>query len=386
VPPRARLHVTRATVLPTIVALFVTAILVAGEEPALASHVGCGETITTDTTLDNDLIDCPSNGVVIGADDITLDLNGHVIDGDSTEFSDCQDDEFCDIGVLDIDHDGVTVRDGSTRGFAVGVLVGSARDNRVLSISARQNAFFGAVISESSRSVVRNCSLSNNVPPEGDGIGLFAADHIRVRRNSIRRNAGPGIHVAAGSTDDLIKGNVLSRNGPSLLIEASNNAVRDNDIIGGAGIIVDPPGNRSSIIGNRVSNATDSIAVEKGHGNLVARNVVIEARGNGIRLGLDRPAIGGADNIVRGNLVRRSQEDGFRVDAEDSHSLLRRNIAVGSGDDGFDVESGSAKLTGNRAVRNGDLGIEAVQGVVDGVGNRAAHNGDRRQCKSIVCR
>ena len=386
-PLRARPHAGPATLpaLATIVALAAALVLVAGSGPAFASPISCGDTITADTTLETDLIDCPSNGVVIGADDITLDLNGHVIDGDGTEFADCGKREFCDVGILDIDHDGVTVRDGSARGFSYGVFVGSAHGSRLLSISAKRNIFFGVVIGRSSRALVRNCSLSNNVPPQGDGLGLFAADHIRVRRNSIRRNAGPGIHVAAGSSDGLIKGNVLSRNGPSLLIEASRISVRDNDVIGGAGIIVDPPGNRNSIIGNRVSRATDSISVEKGRGNLIARNVVIGARGNGIRLGLDRPPIGGAGNIVRGNLVRGSREDGFRVDAEDGHSLLRRNIAVAAGDDGFDVESPTAKLTGNRAVRNADLGIEAVNGVVDGGANRAAHNGARRQCKNIAC-
>ena len=56
-------------------------------------------------------------------------------------------------------------------------------------------------------------------------------------------------------------------------------------------------------------------------------------------------------------------------DEKDDHSLLKRNVAIGAGDDGFDVQSRSTKLTGNRAVRNGDLGIEAVRGVIDGGGN-----------------
>ena len=46
--------------------------------------MNCGDTITADTMLDGDLIDCPNHGIVIGADDITLDLNGHRIDGDGT--------------------------------------------------------------------------------------------------------------------------------------------------------------------------------------------------------------------------------------------------------------------------------------------------------------
>src|SRR5919107_5165477 len=62
--------------------------------------VECGDTITTDTTLDRDLSDCPSNGIVIGADDITLDLNGHTISGDGQPVRDCPRRQPCDIGVF----------------------------------------------------------------------------------------------------------------------------------------------------------------------------------------------------------------------------------------------------------------------------------------------
>jgi len=65
-----------------VLALVVAGFTVVGGGQALASHVGCGDTITTDTTLDSDLVNCPNNGIVIGANNITLDLNGHTIDGD----------------------------------------------------------------------------------------------------------------------------------------------------------------------------------------------------------------------------------------------------------------------------------------------------------------
>jgi hypothetical protein len=69
----------------------------------------------------------------------------------------------------------------------------------------------------------------------------------------------------------------------------------------------------------------------------------------------------------------------------DNHSLLKRNVATGAGDDGFDVNNSSAKLTRNQAAGNRDLGIEAVGGVIDGGGNKASGNGDQRQCTNIVC-
>jgi parallel beta-helix repeat protein len=355
-----------------------------GAGQAQASHVACGDTITADTTLDSDLIDCPNNGIVIGADDITLNLNGHLVDGDGNEAAGCDPgQELCDFGVANDGHDRVTVRDGSVREFGTGVLVGGARKNRVVNISSTEHIFFGVVVGGSTRSVIRRSSLSRNIAPEGDGIGVFGSDRIRIVRNKIRRNPGPGIHVF-DSNKNLIKRNVFSHNRPAISMEnADRNEVQRNRVVRGGGIIVGP-GNRNAIARNRVSRALDSISIDKGRGNRVVGNVVGRAREVGIRLGF--PGFGGANNVVRGNLVRRSRGDGLFVSDKDNHSLLKRNIARRNRDDGLDVESHSAKLTRNRAVRNADLGIEAVRGVIDGGGNRARHNGDSRQCTHISCR
>jgi parallel beta-helix repeat protein len=240
------------------------------------------------------------------------------------------------------------------------------------------------VVGGSSRSVIRRSSLSRNIAPEGDGIGVFGSDRIRIVHNKIRRNPGPGIHLF-DSSKNLIKKNVFSRNGPAILMEeADRNEVQRNRVTRGGGILV-APGNRNVIARNHVSRALDSIAVEGGRGNLVVGNVVGRARGTGIRLGVPPDVFGGDDTVVRRNLVKRSGDDGFLVAEKDDHSVLKRNIARRNGDDGFDVESDSATLTRNRAVRNGDLGIEAVAGVTDGGGNKAHGNGDPAQCSNIVC-
>ena len=90
--------------------------------------------------------------------------------------------------------------------------------------------------------------------------------------------------------------------------------------------------------------------------------------------------------IQRNNLVKDSRKDGFLVGRKGRDNALKGNVAKRSGDDGFDIESRSTKLTSNLAVRNNDLGIEAVPGVIDGGGNEASGNGDLRQCINIVCR
>jgi parallel beta-helix repeat protein len=368
----------------TVVAFAATGSLALGVGTSPASHVGCGDTITADTTLDSDLTGCPSNGIVIGADDITLDMNGHTIAGDGEPVTRCRRDEICDVGVVNDGHDGVTVTDGSVHGFASGVVIGQVRNNRVLNVSSSRNRFFGFVIAESSRSVVRNSSGNDNPVPDGDGIGIFASRGLRIVGNSFRRNA-LGMHVE-DSSDILIARNRFARNQDvGILMEANRNQVRGNRCARNTQCMVVAPGNRNVVAGNRSLRDNGGIAIEKGRGNLVARNVVLHARSDGIRLGIHEPPIGGAANVVRGNLVRGAR-NGFLVTKNDRHSVLRRNTAVGAADDGFDVESSSAKLKANRALRNADLGIAAVPGVLDAGGNIARNNGDARQCTHILCR
>ena len=100
-----------------VVLVVVGCCLAVGAGPAFANHVTCGDIITSDTTLDSDLVNCPSNGIVIGADDVTLDLNGHTIDGDGELREDCPEDEICDDGVVALDHARVTIQGGSLQEF-----------------------------------------------------------------------------------------------------------------------------------------------------------------------------------------------------------------------------------------------------------------------------
>jgi large repetitive protein len=385
---KLRVDAARATVvaLAGILAFALVALAsLGGAEAARQQQVNCGDTITADTTLDSDLLDCPNNGIVIGADDITLDLNGHTIDGDGEEFEQCGARAFCDAGVLNDGHNGVTVRDGSVREFAGGVFLFSARHNRVLDISSKRNTFFGFVANESAQSVIRDSSGNHNIPPEGDGLGLFGSHDFRIVDNTFRNNPGPGLHVD-DSPHSLIEENLFSQNRPAILLEADRNRVRRNRFDrNGAGVLVS--GRRNIVERNRLNRDGAGIAIEKGRRNLVARNVVIEPRARGISLGLDfadGTSIGGVDNIVRRNEVRGSGGDGFLVNAG-GNNLLKRNVAKGAKEDGFDVESRSTKLTKNRARRNADLGIDAVRGVIDGGGNRARGNGDRRQCVNVKC-
>jgi parallel beta-helix repeat protein len=371
-----------------IVALSVAGTMALGGGRALASAVSCGDTITADTRLESDLIDCPNNGIVIGADGVTLDLNGHLIDGDGTPFAVCPKKKFCDLGVVNVGHDGVTVMHGAVREFDVGTVVGNARHNRVLGISSSSNRFGGIAVFDSEKSLVRNSSGSGSTTHHAGGIFLSGSHQVRILHNSFRHNRESGIHIAS-STHNLIEGNRLSHNKEVgiVLEHAERNRVRGNRIVrdGLFGIYV-APGNRNVIARNRVAHLRRvrgrAIEVDGGNRNLIVRNSIRDTAGSAITLGYD--VIVG--NVVRRNRIRQAGEDGVQIEETAKRTQVTDNLVIASGGDGYDVKNPTTTLTANRALRNAQLGIEAVAGVIDGGGNVASHNGDPRQCTHISCR
>src|SRR3989338_10998076 len=82
---------------------------------SVVSAVGCGDTITEDTVLTEDLLNCSGNGIIIGADNITLDCNGHRIDGNG---------DFNGISVSN-NVNGVTIKNCNIQEFGYGIYLGS---------------------------------------------------------------------------------------------------------------------------------------------------------------------------------------------------------------------------------------------------------------------
>jgi len=380
-----------------VLALVVAGFTALGSGQALASHVSCGDTITADTTLDSDLVTCPNNGIVIGADNITLDLNGHSINGDGKLIEDCA--EICDTGVVNDGHRRVTIQGGSVREFAVGIFVGGASSNRLLHLSASRNQFVGLLILESRDTQVEQNSASDNGPTtNANGIVLFASHHNQIEHNTVSRNGHQGIFIGESDHNRIVRNLVADNPVAGIAMEADNqnevsrNRVRRN----GDGIIV--IGDRNTITRNHVTDAVGcpedgeigcgfGISLEGGSHNLVAGNNVARARRDDIRLDAFEGTTSG--NVVRANVVRAAGVDGIVIDVGHVspvlNTLLERNIAIGAGDDGIDVDSAATTLTRNIAVHNGDLGIEAVPGVTDGGGNHAAGNGNPAQCTNIDC-
>jgi parallel beta-helix repeat protein len=242
--------------------------------PTLASHVACGDVVTQDTRLDSDLIDCPGDGIVVGARDITLDLNGHVVDGvgNFSSFGILNGRDFVDQGF-----DGVVVEDGTVREFGVGIDLRYVGDNRVRRTALVANRL-GLVLTgfddgnliehnvaqdngggiELSDSFGRTLISKNTALDNGWGIRLLEAGNTRVENNRALRNRLGGIGVDEGTASpNLVEHNVANDNGGDGIdvgeenVVARNTANRNADLGIDAEVgVIDGGGNRARDNGN----------------------------------------------------------------------------------------------------------------------------------------
>jgi hypothetical protein len=361
------------------------------------ASLSCGATITVNTTLHRDLLNCPSNGLIFGADGITLDLNGHVIDGNARLVASCPRDEFCDMGVVVAGRHDVTVKNGAVRDFFFGVLVVGSHRSDVVRLSLRRHFFSGLLVADSSQvNVVGNAIHGNGLTTDQAGMDVFTSDRIQIRRNSFTSNGDIGLFALEGTDHSVIAGNTFADNPEAGMLVggvgttvAFNRLIRNGDGIG-------MTGNGSVISHNLVMQAFgcgdpsdllcgSGISFDTGRNARVVGNTIVNSRVEGIRFGFGGAKGPLTSGVVAGNVIRRAGTDAIRVDASSVRTRVVGNLAVRSGDDGIDIESRTTTLVANRAFRNGDLGIEAVAGVTDGGRNRASGNGNPAQCINVVC-
>ena len=377
------------------VAVGVAGVLAVGPGSANASQVSCGQTIKSDTKLSNDLVDCPDNGIIIGRDGITLDLNGHTVDGNDELVEKCPRRQICDAGILNDAHAGVTVRGGSVQQFGLGIFVIDAKHARVDRIHSSANQFNGVLFVASTRSqLVNSTVVRNGLETDFPGIAVVAGStRLRIAGNKSAGNADLGLWLVDGSSRNRIVGNDF-RNNPEagMIVEGNGNEIVRNHVSqNGDGIILSGTGN--AVVGNMIARSRgfgacacgNGISLEDGHHNLITRNRIRGATATGIRLKTFAGPQNLTDNRVRHNSVRDVAGRGILVGAKVQDTLLTRNHVRRSDGNGIGVNSAATTLTRNHANRNRAHGIVAVAGVVDGGGNEAAANGKSPQCVNVAC-
>jgi len=201
----------------------------------------CGNTITQDTALESDLKDCSGDGLVVGTDSITLNLNGHTISGTFATGSKCNGTPTAGIKI-DGRKNIKIMGPGKVESFGDGIFINSSSDIRVEGITTAGNCRNGIALinvsdsyierstasenraqgifldNTTNTSILGNTASSNGVGGscEVGGIRLIGFSPLNnIERNSVNKNNGDGIRLEKSTYNNILATNTVLESGPS---------------------------------------------------------------------------------------------------------------------------------------------------------------------------
>ncbi len=190
--------------------------LLTAPEAAPSSTVGCGDTITSDTTLTSDLTDCPGNGLIIGADNITLDCAGHTIDGDGSGGGD---------GIVVSGRSWDTIKNCTVTDFAYGISLSWSSNNTLTDNTANSNDY-GFFVSDSDSNTLTGSTASGNLY---DGIYLqssYTNTNNTLSGSTVRDNVWAGVQL--GGNFNTLSGSTIRNNGGAGVYVGATNTLNSS--------------------------------------------------------------------------------------------------------------------------------------------------------------
>jgi hypothetical protein len=247
----------------------------------------CPQTVSASARLETDLLCTDTSGLIVGADNISIDLNGHkIVCTGSGYLGSCQGGTTVEIGVDTNGHDGVHVfshvTGGTIDGFDRGVFVRGLSDGATVNQLTLTGPALAGV--PPFRPAVFGVLVEGNHCPDGGVLvsGNEAENHttaIRVNVGSCVTVSGNYVHDNSGGDPDTLLAGIRLR----------------NSSLNGGGVVELPPD--SGIV---LDNALTT-------GNQVVGNEVTGNNGEGIAT-----ALGAAGNSILNNEMRfNTQFDAF---------------------------------------------------------------------------
>jgi len=185
--------------------------------------VSCGETITTSVELTSDLV-CDGTALVIGSDDVNVNLNGHSIrSSGGVSPTDQSLGYAASSGISVTDPDNVAISGlGSIDGFDAGISITGSSGTQVTDMQFANNGI-GVLMSGADETELSRNSMNNN----GIGIVSDTSNDGVIVFNSLVTNEHQGI-LLTSSNDNVIAADDLYGNGDygvSLDVQSSGNTV-----------------------------------------------------------------------------------------------------------------------------------------------------------------
>jgi large repetitive protein len=355
--------------------LLVPWLLALGATAADAQAPACGAVLSEDTVLEADLLDCPGNGLVIGADGITVDLNGHTISGQIISGE-----NLSQVGIDNsAGHDDVTIRNGSVEYFARGAVhLAGADRNQVLDLDTLLSREFAILVEGGSDNRLAGNSVRT---PGAVGIAIFGTAQVS-RGNVIADNVVESANTA----------NIALRYGRITGTLIENNRVSEGQAQEqwGAGIAVSAryagvEGDiRATVVrGNRARD-------DFGGGLFVgqsAADTVVEDNQVDNAYGLPAIESAGTRTVIRGNAIRSSAfpgstSFGIQLDEEAVDSRVELNTVDRAGGVSIDDSGTRSRISAN-AIQGQVSSSGLITGVIAGIIIREEAGGGRVQANVI---
>jgi parallel beta-helix repeat protein len=188
-----------------------------------STSLSCGQVVRESVTLSANL-ECSTDGLIAGANDITIDLNGFTIAGPGGESS--------KVGIMLANNDNVQVTGGTVKGFQAGVLNTGGSDNTVSKVTFTENqiAIFntGAI----NTNIETNNMFSNSI-----GVASHSSTGTKLHQNMLTDNQLAGVTLV-NSAENVLDFNTItgSVNGVFLDGQSTNNNVNTNTIVQNSGV------------------------------------------------------------------------------------------------------------------------------------------------------
>jgi parallel beta-helix repeat protein len=258
-------------------------------------NAGCGDLINDDYILDEDL-ECSGDGLIINANDIILDCNGHKITGN--EYGS---------GILVDNKIGIEIKNCDISGFQQGIYLKDASDSLIVNNELHDNRIDGILIVRSSSSFVKDNEFRGNMY---NGISLRESEDISFENNLLKRNACWGVKFLNGINNVLRNNNFIDNGGClgysgglGFLFESNKfNSVIDNVFSGNVYGVYLEYSDENYFEGNEVNGGSSGFVLSYSDNNYFKGNK-INGLLNGVVLlyGSDNSVL--EDNILCGNNV-----------------------------------------------------------------------------------
>ena len=340
------------------VVVLIAALIALSNGLVQAGHVSCGDTLIINTTLDENLTCTDTPGLIIGASNITVDLNGFTLTGDPC--AKCHGIRNGDIGTSP-SFNKVTVRNGIIDGFEQGIRAQGSpggtelKQFTITNVVVRGQTSSSAIDIIDSKDVKIEHSIINipsGAPDTVEAIRLESVNGVKVYKVHVVGGA-VGVNFGCdpcpdpnGPTNGEIKNSTFVNNGNGIFLAHTTKAKVENNVVTGSGataVLVGlkcfvgtfPAITNVEILKNVVSNnEAAGITLCTADNSKVIENIVTGNGGRGIRLLGDSPGDKSINNIIEKNIAfGNTAEDMFHAFASTPNTWVNNTCGTKSGAD-----------------------------------------------------